>query len=865
MPVQPPKWAMKFLEWTCSSTFLDELEGDLLELFDRDLARFGSKKARRRFTRKALLSPRWHRLPKITNYHPVVMYRSHFKVAIRHALRHRSATFIQALGLMLGLTAVFFIALYVKYESGYDHMHEKRDQLYRVLRQNPLDGARGHATSSLHGATLKEEFPFINVCRYGSDPVKIGEVKPLLVEDFYWADSSFFQLFSFDFIAGDPSSCLDEVNSLVITASLSRQLFGTTNSLGKTIPVKVYDGNQEFLMEVKGVVKDLPERTHVQFAALGPMENAEILYNRLLQQWGFSWLRTYIEVPADRIAEVKDGIPRMLDRVMGDDRPASFGIDLQAFDDVYLNSQDIAANTFRGDIRNLKIFGAIGLLILLISLLNYVNLATARAVTRIKEVGVRKTLGALPAGIMGQFIVESVLFTLAGGLAAVCLVVSGLPYINKLLSLNLSIDVITVWDGVLALASLVLLGIITGLLPALAMAKLPTLGDTQAALNFKPGQGSWTRKAFIGIQYFVSLGLLVAAFAIYNQYQYLKNFDLGFDSSQLVHIPVDDRDMQQKLGLIKEQIQGLPGVLGVAATGEDLPSDLNNTWDVNWNGSGRENPLPIDIVGVDQDYFELIGIDFKDGHNFRADFSIDSARTVIFNEEARNYLGDQYQQGQEVHINGRNRKLIGVVENHHNVTLHSKVVPIAYMIFPPGFRVSADNLLVKINTNQVSSQLEQLEAVWKEFSGDPFAYNFVDEAFAKAYQAEQRFSTLVGIFTLIAIAISIVGLFGLVSFTVQRKLKEISIRRILGATELQLTQLLGKDFFLVFVIALIFALPMAWYLVGKWLNNFAYSIDLSPLLLLYAVLICLTLSAIVIVYHLQRTTKINPSTMLSSE
>lgn len=865
MPLQPPKWAMKFLEWTCSSTFLDELEGDLLELFDRDIERVGPKKARRRFARKVLLSPRWHRLPKVSNYHPVIMYKSHFKVAIRHALRHRSATFIQGLGLMLGLTAVFFIALYVKYESGYDHMHQNRDSLYRVLRQNPIDGTRGHATSSLHGATLKEEFPFINLARYGNDPVKMGEVKPLLVEDFYWADSSFFQLFTFDFIAGDPTSCLDEVNSLVITASLSRQLFGTTNSLGKTIPVKVYDGNQEFLMEVKGVVKDLPERTHVQFAALGPMENAEILYKQLLNQWGFSWLRTYIEVPEDRLAEVEDGIPRMLNRVMGDDRPASFGMDLQGFNDVYLHSQDIAANTFRGNIRNLKIFAAIGLLILLISLLNYVNLATARAVTRIKEVGVRKTLGALPAGIMGQFIVESVLFTLLGGVAAVCLVVGGLPYINNLLNLDLSIGVVTIWDGLLIFGSLVMLGIMTGILPALAMAKLPTLGDTQAALNFKPGQGSWTRKAFIGIQYFVSVGLLVGAFAVYKQYQYLKNFDLGFDSSQLVHIPVDDRDMQQKLSLIKEKIKDLPGVLGVTTTGEDLPSDLNNTWDLNWNGSGRENPLPIDIVGVDQDYFELIGIDFKDGHNFRAGFNTDSARTVIFNEEARRYLGDQYQQGQEVHINGRNRKLIGVVENHHNITLHSKVVPIAYMIFPAGFRVSADNLLVKVNTDNVSSQLGQLEEVWKEFSGDPFSYNFVDEAFAQAYQAEQRFSTLVGIFTLIAIAISIVGLFGLVSFTVQRKLKEISIRRVLGATELQLTQLLGKDFLWVFIIALVFALPLAWYLTRKWLNNFAYSIDLNPIMLVAAVMICLTLSVIVIVYHLQRTTKINPSTILSSE
>lgn len=865
MPIQPPKWAMKFMEWTCSSSFLDELEGDMLELFDRDIQRLGEQRARRRFIRKALLSPRWHRFPKLSNYHPVVMYKSHFKVAFRHALRHRSATFIQALGLMLGLTAAFFIALYVKYESSYDYMHEKRDNLYRVLRENPTNGQRGQATSSLHGTTLKEEFPFIKVCRFGNDPVKMGAVKPLLVEDFHWADSTFFQLFSFDFIVGNPETCLDNINDLVITASLSQQLFGTTNALGKTLPVKVYDGNQEFLMEIKGVVKDPPKRSHIQFMALGAMENAEVLYDRLLRQWGFSWLRTYIEVPNDQLAQLEDGIPRMINRVMGDNVPPSFGIGLQAFNDVYLHSQDIPKNTFRGDIRNLKIFAAIGILVLLISLLNYVNLTTARAITRVKEIGVRKTLGALPVGILGQFIVESVLFTVVGGMAAVLCVVTALPYINDLLHLDLSLEVVGVVDGLLLLAGLLLLGIIAGILPALSMSKLPSLGDTQVAPLFKSAQGGWTRKAFIGIQYFVSLGLLVAAFAVFKQYQFLKHFDLGFDSSQLVHIPVDDREMQEKLSLIKEQVKGLPGVLGVTTTGEDLPSALNNTWDLNWNGSNLENPLPIDIVGVDEDYFELMGIDFVNGHNFRAGFATDSARTVVFNEEAQNYLGEQYQQGQQVFINGQNRKLIGVVENHHNTTLHSKVVPIAYLIFPPGFRVSADNLLLKLNTDQLTSQLEQLEEVWQKFSGDPFVYNFVDEAFAEAYQAEQRFSTLIGFFTLVAIAISIVGLFGLVSFTVQRKLKEISIRRVLGASELQLTQLLGKDFFVVFIIALIFALPMAWYLIGKWLNNFAYSIDLNPLMLVGAVLICLCLSAIVIVYHLQRTTKINPSSILSSE
>lgn len=865
MSEQPPKWAMRFLEKTCASKFLDELEGDLLELFDRDIQQLGAQKAKKRFIKKALLSPRWHRLPTLSQYQPIVMYKSHFKVAFRHALRHRSATLIQGVGLVLGLTAVLFIGLYLKNELSVDRMHVKGDQLYRVLRLDPVTGERGHATSSLHGAKLQEEHPFISICRFGNDPVKIGEVKPLMVEDFHWADSTFFEFFSFNFIHGDPASCLDKPNSLVITASVSQQLFGNKNAFGQTIPVKVYDGDREFLMEITGVVEDPSPQSHIQFAALGAMANAEDLYKNLVTQWGFSWLRTYIQVPADRVAEVQDGMPALIKKYIGEDMTSRVGIGLQAFGDIYLHSQDIPKNTFRGSARNLKIFGSIGLLILLISLLNYINLATARAVTRVKEVGIRKTLGAQRGGILSQFIVESVLFTMTGGVVALGLIGMGLPYLNELLELNLSFSVLVWTDWAGLITGFLLLGIVTGILPSLVMARLPLIGENSSAIQFSGGQWSITRKLFVGVQYFVTLSLLVSTVAIYKQYQYLKNFDLGFDASQLVHIPVDDRGLQEKMGLLKEKMSEVSGVLGVTATGEDLPSRLNNTWDLNWNGSNLEKGLAIDIVGVDQSYFDIVGIDFVEGQNFTYDFAIDSARSVVFNQKARQLLDESFMVGQEVRIASRARKLIGVVENHHNTTLHSEIVPLAYFIFPPGARVSPDNLLIKLETGELAAQLSQMEAIWAAFSGDPFDYNFVDAAFAKAYHAERRFSTIVGFFTLIAIAISIVGLFGLVSFIVQRKLKEISIRRVLGATELNLMRLLGKDFLLVFLIALVLAIPIALHFITGWLNNFAYRTEVSGVMMGGVALFCFGISAAVIFYHLQRTAQVSPSEVLSSD
>jgi putative ABC transport system permease protein len=498
--------------------------------------------------------------------------------------------------------------------------------------------------------------------------------------------------------------------------------------------------------------------------------------------------------------------------------------------------------------------------------MNYVNLSTARAVNRMKEVGIRKALGARRSGIIGQFIMESVLFILAGGLTAAILVLAGMPYFNKLLDIDLSLRILAWTDLFILLLALILLGVVAGMLPSLVMARLPVISDPQAPVQFKLSQWSGTRKFFVGTQYLVTLVLMVSAFVIYKQYHYLRNFDLGFDAQQLLHVSVDDRQVQERLDLFKEKTAALSGVSGVAVTGEDLPSALNNTWGLDWNGSGLEEPLNIDIVGIDRNYFELLDIDFLAGHNFRYDFATDSARSVILNAQAlkmMNWEGDII--GQTLNIGGSDRTVIGVVKDHHNRTLHTRIVPLAYFIYPPGMRVSPDNLLIKVETGDLSGLISQLEGIWKEFSTDPFEYNFVDEAFATAYATEQRFSTLIGFFTLIAIAISLIGLFGLVNFIVQRKMKEISIRRILGADQLNLMRLLGQDFFIVFIVAAVIAVPLAIYVVNSWLTGFAYRIEIGGMIPLLAVLLCLGISVMVLLYHLQRAARTNPAEVLGSE
>lgn len=864
MSNQLPRWVFRFLERTCSPNYLDELEGDLLELYDRDLKTLSPRQARRSFIWKALLSVRWYRLPGLGDFQSFNMWNNHFKMAYRHALRHKSVSVVNFAGLLFGIAAAFYIGLFLKNELAFDSMHVHSEELHRVLSSNPESGARMVSTSSRHGKSLGEEFPFASVCRFGNDPVKIGDTDPILIQDFYWSDSTFFDFFSFPLLQGDPYTCLDEVNSLVITASLSKQLFGTEAVLGKLVKVKVYDGDTEFQMKITGIAKDLPRHSHIQFQALGSMANAEAMYANLVTSWGFNWLRTYLRVPEGRIAEVKAGVPGLLTRHLGT-QAKKMGLDFQPFGEVYLGSQDIHRNDLKGDYKILYIFGAIGLLILLISISNYINLATARAITRSKEVGIRKVLGTRKSGIVAQFIAEAVFFTLTAGLIAIGGMMLALPQLNAFLELPLATEVLQWTDWLQMLTALLALGILAGILPAWTMAKLGFLNGTKSAITFKKGQRGLTRKLFIGVQYLITLVLLVATFVIYQQYDFLKNYDLGFDSEQMLHVAVDDRKLQERLPLLKEKMAGLTGVVAITATGEDLPSQLNNTWGFNWTGAEKEVKSPINVVGVDRDYFAAIDLELKSGRNFTQEFATDSAQSVILNEQAAQLLTPIDPLGQQVNIGGKLRNVIGVVEDHHNITLYSQPSPTAYFIFPTGRRVSTDNLLIKVESANIPNLLASLESTWGQFSADPFKYNFVDEAFAEAYQQERNFSRLLTSFTLIAILISLIGLFGLISFTTQLKVKEISIRRILGATELHLLKILGKEFVTVFILALFVALPLAFYLMQHWLTNYPYHISLNVWTFCLAAFICLGISVLVITYHLKRTARKNMGEALGRE
>ena len=374
-----------------------------------------------------------------------------------------------------------------------------------------------------------------------------------------------------------------------------------------------------------------------------------------------------------------------------------------------------------------------------------------------------------------------------------------------------------------------------------------------------------TRRIFVGLQYFVALALLAAAMVTHQQYQYLKNYDLGFNPDQLLNIVVEDRDLQAKMNLIKAEILQIPGVIGASATGEKLPSVLNNTWTLNWNGDDPTQNRGIDVIGIDREYFGLLDIPITQGENFKYDYTVDSSRTVILNQTAFKLINKADLVHQTINIGEIERKVIGIVEDYHNTDLHAEILPMAYLIFPPGMRVSADNLLVKVQTEDLPSFLKSLENTWASFSADPINFEFVDQSFAAAYAKERRFSVLISSFTVIAIIISIIGLYGLISFIIQLKLKEICIRQILGASEINLLKLLGNDFLKVFMISSIFAFSVAYYLLNIWLDNFIYHVEMNGIIFLFATIVCLAISIFVIYFHLNRNMRVSLTEIINKE
>jgi len=796
------------------------------------------------------------------------MLKNYFKIALRTLRRYRGYSLINVGGLALGMACCLLILLYVSDELRFDRFHEKADQIYRIERLDLERGTAGNNTAYPVAPAFEAAFPeIIHTVRMGRDPVQVTrEDVSFREERFYWTDSTLFDVFSFSLLRGDPRTALAKTNAVVITEAMAQKYFGTDDPLGQILTVKVYDGNRVLPLEVTGVLENVPDHAHLQFDFLASMATGIDIYRRFETMWGLSWVKTYVLLPegypTDGIAE---RIPALLDQYYGEGTSDRMAMHLQPLTRIHLYSK--AGSDTPGDIAYVYLFASIALFILLLACINFMNLATARSAQRSKEVGMRKVLGAYRAQLAGQFMGESIMLAGLALLLALVVVAGLLPFFNDLTGKNLTLDVLGNGFFLLSLGGLALgVGVVAGSYPALFLSGFLPVEALKGRSAGRSGHAALLRKSLVVFQFSISIVLLIGTVVVHRQMSFLQASNLGFDQAQLLIIPVEDRSVQANMEPLKAALGQQAGVQQIAMASEALPSRMNNSWGVRWEDVPEEEAVTMHVVAVDYDFFEMLGTTFVEGRNFAEAFATDATAGFILNEAAAKTIGWQKADGKALNVGGREGVVVGVVEDFHYQSFHREIAPVVYLMLPGTFRASPDNFIVRIAGSNVSGTLAGLKATWEQFSPEqPFEEVFVDQAFASLYQAEQRFTQLFNAFTLLAVVVACLGLLGLSSFMAERRTKEMGVRKVLGASTQRLMLLLSKEFIQLVLVAFVVAMPLAYFAMLRWLEEFAYRVELSWWMFLLAGLAALVIAWLTVGYHAMKVALADPVKALRYE
>ena len=790
------------------------------------------------------------------------MLQNMFKMAWRNAVRQKQFTILNLLGLSIGITASLFITLYITDELSYDNFHEKADRIYRV-NQPFIWGDRNQEFGSTGpgvGLALAQELPeiekvvrihqpgeFIVTSEEGKDTRSFEET------DIFHADEGFFKVFSFGLIAGNPEDALKKPHSIVITASTARKYFGTTEALGKVLELKQGNGSEDY--QVTGIVADLPANSHIDFDFLISMSSNE---RAMRQNWSWLWTTfvTYIlveeeadisllrkkmqEVPPKHAATTTQRIFNQTYEEYVAAEGSPWTLYLQPISKIYLHSTN-SGNRLGpiGNIQYVYIFSAIGLLILVLSSVNFMNLATAQSARRAKEVGVRKVLGSQRKSLITQFIFESVLFTAISTAVALMIAAATIRYFNTITSKSLSVST-NLSDPlfVVAISLFVLfLGLLAGSYPAFYLSSFKPVqvlkGKFQSSLK-----GKLLRNTLVVFQFTISIGLIICAFFVQKQLSYTRNHQLGFDKDNLLVIHNAEL-LGESLESFKNSLQQNPFFKNVTIS-DAVPPHVGFQDKYKPYGS-ESHEITIDRIKADEDFMNTLGLEIIAGRGFSQAFETDRMG-VVLNESAVKALGwgttDRFAEDPPVgkyllYPGGNDAKfeVIGVVKDFNFASLQFDISPLAFFktenerVFELPRRFISIRLEPAMLTGKGSVQeaIASVEASWNDWNPPmAFEYSFLDDNFYSAFASEQTMGQVLNIFTFIALLIACLGLFGLAAFSAEQKTKELGIRKVLGASGMHLTILFSKEFTRLILVALILAIPLAYYFSNSWLAKFEY-------------------------------------------
>jgi len=830
MKTQPPKYALRFLRWFCREDYLEEIEGDLTEVFEKQYEQAPGK-AQWKFTWSVLryFRPEFIKSFK-RNYNPnhTAMFRHNLLLTYRTFMRYKMSFFINLIGLSTGLACALLIYLWVHDELSVDKFHEKDERLYQVMKNN-TDSQRidtGEDTPGLLANALVEEIPEVESAVSVFPPADFTFKGIVSVDETHvkarskFADHNFFKIFTYPLLQGDKDQILTDPFSVVISAALAHNLFPTTdNVVGKRVSWKGERHSGEFL--IAGIFENLPANATIQFDIVF---NDELMLNLFkgFGRWNSNGPSTYVILEKNTdVAEFNDKIANFVKSKYPEALTTLF---VRPYSDRYLYGDYENGILVGGRIEYVRLFSIIAIFILLIACINFMNLSTAKASRRLKEIGVKKAIGVSRKAIFRQYIGESLLLTLLSFIVAIILVVLFLPHFNNITGKQLSLY----FGGNIILSVLgitLLTGFIAGSYPAVYLSGFNPVsilkGGNFSVMSKRSTGELWARKGLVVFQFTISVILIVSVLAVYQQMKFIQNKNLGFSRDNVITFTAEGKITDAPETFLSE-IKKIPGVVNASYLDGDLISMHSGTTALDWQGKHTDNTVDFEILRTGYDLVETLGLTLKEGRTFSRDFSDESSK-VIFNEAAIESMGLTHPVGQTVKVWGKEKQIIGVVKNFHFESLYENVNPFFFM-----FSDKARNMMVKIKAGTTQETLAQLEEFYQGFNqGVPFDYRFLDEDYQKLYASENRVSVLSRYFAGLAILISCLGLFGLATFMAERRLKEIGIRKILGASDFGIVRLLSGDFTKMVLVAIIIALPISYFIARNWLEGFAYRIDLE--------------------------------------
>lgn len=802
------------------------------------------------------------------------MLKNYLKIAFRNLWRQKTFSLLNLLGLCLGITAALVLFFYIQFELSYESFHEKKDRIFRVTEEFAWAGNYIHfpMNSGLLGPRLEKDLPPIEwatrIRHYSGQLVNQGN-KKLYLEQSYFVDSSFLKVFTYPLKTGNPNNCLKNPNSAVLTIKTAEKIFGTTeNIMGKTFKLE-----NRYTMKVTGLMQEIPDNTELTadaFFSISSLDPKEAM----LDSWGsFSNLSTFVllEKNVDKDEFEKQAEAHMTAVLTKEDwdnpEELTYGFHLQPITEMRLYSDHLTIGGEGMNIRQIYVLSFVALFILLIASINYINLTTARAVHRAKEVGVRKVLGSYKQQLMGQFLTESTLIVLSAFLISLALVEFLMPLFAQLLDEPIKVSYRENMTALgMMLLGVLVLSLLSGLYPAFILASFQPVKVLKGKFAHSK-TAIWLRKGLVVFQFAISMIFIISTWLFYQQLNFMKDQDLGLDKTQIINLSISNEDIIPKSNLIQDKLLENPKVVSVTSSNTQIGHrDLSQST-INFILNDEKQNIQVRTLAVDADYLEVMQLTLKEGHFFDKKFKSESEQSVVINETLAQKLGGVEKAiGVKLEANRDNNpyKVIGVVKDFHLQSLHDKIRP--SVIFYD--QDSLHQIYVRYQAENPDEMLTAVKSVYESFDQlYPVEVEFVDESYARRYRTDERQSQLFLIFTGLTILIACLGLFGLAAYTVQQKTKEIGIRKVLGASVSQILTFTSKDFMILIGISSVIAMPLAFAFMQNWLTDFAYQIELLANWHIFglAVLVAFLVALLTILTQAFRATQVNPIEVLKDE